>query len=318
MPVGVKDRGRHAGVPKTPDAPPTPRHQKGWARLLSHLARRRSIGGGDSGRFPTHTEARPTGPANPWPGMGKPWGFPVGFASAYPPGKNRARADVAQWVPPMRLTFEGWTWDEATRQLLKGSEERHLSPKAFELLSLLIESRPRALAKAELRDQLWPQTFVSEAALQSLVAEVRAALGDDARHPRFVRTVHGFGYAFAAEAAAEPGVAEADAGGDAASHRLYWRKREVTLAQGENVLGRTREAAVWIDSSSVSRRHACITLADDRARLEDLDSKNGTFRGDRRITEPVTLADGDVIKVGSVWLTYRVYFGGEETKTSPG
>ena len=209
--------------------------------------------------------------------------------------------------------------DESTRQLLQREEERHLSPKAFDLLSLLVESRPRALAKAELHDKLWPETFVSEAALQSLVAEVRSALENDARHPRFVRTVHGFGYAFAAEATAEPDVGEAAAEADdeGASHRLYWSKREVTLQKGENILGRTREAAVWIDSSSVSRRHSCITLADDRALLEDLDSKNGTFWRDQRISEPVTLVDGDVIKVGSVRLTYRIYFGGDATETSP-
>ena len=217
----------------------------------------------------------------------------------------------------MRLTFGEWALDEGTRQLLERDGERHLSPKAFDLLSLLVESRPRALAKAELHDKLWPETFVSEAALQSLVAEVRAALRDDARHPRFVRTVHGFGYAFAAEAAAEPGVADAEADDDEASHRLYWSKREVTLSKGDNVLGRTREAAVWIDSSSVSRRHACITLADGRARLDDLDSKNGTFWRDHRVSEPVALADGDTIKVGSVRLTYRVYYGGDETETSP-
>jgi len=219
----------------------------------------------------------------------------------------------------MRLTFGEWALDEGTRQLLQCGEERHLSPKAFDLLSLLVESRPRALAKSELHDKLWPKTFVSEAALQSLVAEVRSTLADDARHPRFVRTVHGFGYAFVAEAAAEPDVAEAEAEADEddASHRLYWSKREVTLSKGENVLGRTREVAVWIDSSSVSRRHACITLADGRARLEDLDSKNGTFWRDQRISEPVTLSDGDVIKVGSVRLMYRVYYGGDETETSP-
>ena len=221
----------------------------------------------------------------------------------------------------MSLIFGEWTLDRDTRQLLQRGEERHLSPKAFDLLSLLVESRPRALAKAELHDKLWPETFVSEAALQSLVAEIRSALADDARHPRFVRTVHGFGYAFSAtataEAEAEPEAAEPETDDDGASHRLYWSEREVTLSKGENVLGRTRDAAIWIDSSSVSRRHACITLAHDRASLEDLDSKNGTFWRDQRISEPVTLADGDAIKVGSIRLTYRVYYGGDETETTP-
>lgn len=215
----------------------------------------------------------------------------------------------------MRLTFGEWTLDRDTRQLLRQGEERHISPKAFDLLGLLVDSRPRALAKSELHDKLWPDTHVSEAALQSLVAEIRSALHDDARQPLFVRTVHGFGYAFAAEVEQEGTDPEPE--DDGASHRLYWSKREVTLSQGENVLGRTREAAVWIDSSSVSRRHACITLSDGRALLEDLESKNGTFWRDQRVDDPIALTDGDVIKVGSVRLTYRVYYGGDETETTP-
>jgi TolB-like protein/DNA-binding winged helix-turn-helix (wHTH) protein/Flp pilus assembly protein TadD len=75
-----------------------------------------------------------------------------------------------------------------------------LTPKAFDLLGALLETRPRALSKTEIRDRLWPQTFVTEATLASVVSELRAALADDAKDPRFVRTVHGHGYAFAGTA----------------------------------------------------------------------------------------------------------------------
>ena len=75
-----------------------------------------------------------------------------------------------------------------------------MSPKAYELLKLLLEQRPKALSKAELHERLWPGTFVSEVNLAALVNEVRAALGERGRHGRFIRTVHGFGYAFAHEA----------------------------------------------------------------------------------------------------------------------
>jgi len=78
--------------------------------------------------------------------------------------------------------------------------ERHVSPKAFELLWLLIQNRPRALSKNEIRARLWPSTFVSDATLTSLVAELRAALGERARRQLFLRTVHKYGYAFTGRA----------------------------------------------------------------------------------------------------------------------
>ena len=75
-----------------------------------------------------------------------------------------------------------------------------LEPKAFELLCLLLVRRPRVLSKAQIRDVLWPGTSVGETSLPRLVTELRQALGDDAQQPRFIRTAHGFGYAFCGEA----------------------------------------------------------------------------------------------------------------------
>ena len=103
----------------------------------------------------------------------------------------------------MRVVFGEFAVDSATRQLLRGGESRPLEPKAFELLELLVRRRPAAVPKTEIRDQLWPDTFVSESSLTGLVAQIRHALGDDSRRPRFVRTVYGFGYAFLALAEEE-------------------------------------------------------------------------------------------------------------------
>ena len=108
----------------------------------------------------------------------------------------------------MRIQFGPFTLDFETRQLRNAGQAVHLEPKAFDLLSALVLERPKAISKADLQERLWPGTFVSEANLSNLVAEVRAALADPARAPRFVRTVHGFGYAFSGEATSldEPGV----------------------------------------------------------------------------------------------------------------
>jgi len=99
----------------------------------------------------------------------------------------------------MRGQFGGFTLDSTTRELLRGGEVVHLSPKAFQLLLRLVEERPKAISKHDLHQRLWPATFVTEANLATLIAEIRSALRDDAREPRFMRTVYGFGYAFSGE-----------------------------------------------------------------------------------------------------------------------
>jgi DNA-binding winged helix-turn-helix (wHTH) protein len=202
----------------------------------------------------------------------------------------------------MRIAFGGLVLDSGTRQLLQGADPVPLSPKAFDLLGLLVDSRPRALSKNELHERLWPGIHVSDANLAGLVAEIRRAVGDDARAPRFVRTVQRFGYAFCGAANTDGGVA------DSSSVRsVFWLvdgKRQIPLAEGENVLGREPFAGSFT-ATSVSRRHARLTVEGMRAWLEDLGSKNGTFMRGRRVTSAQPLADGDTIELGSVAVVFR-------------
>ena len=172
----------------------------------------------------------------------------------------------------MRVRFGEFTLDTESRQLHQSAVEKHLSPKGFELLRLLIENRPRALSKAELHERLWPATFVSEATLTSLVAEVRDALGETAGSGRFVRTVHRFGYAFGGTATdLAPGVQSP------AHCWVIWEWGQVALHDGEPLLGRDADVAVWLASPTVSRHHARIRVEGNDATLEDLGSKNGTY-----------------------------------------
>jgi DNA-binding winged helix-turn-helix (wHTH) protein len=199
--------------------------------------------------------------------------------------------------------FGPFTLDPRTRRLLRDAEEVHLSPKAFDLLRFLIEDRARAIPRAELHQRLWPSTFVLETNLASLVAEVRRALGDSADDPQFVRTRHRVGYWFIG-GVAEEGVRPA-AGTPAVKYWLVWETGQVALSEGENIIGRAPDAAVWIDAVGVSRHHARIVLNDEPT-VEDLGSKNGTFVHGRQITRPQPLADGDQIRLGSVVVTFRV------------
>jgi DNA-binding winged helix-turn-helix (wHTH) protein len=202
----------------------------------------------------------------------------------------------------MRLAIGAFTFDSERRQLLRGDEPVRLSPKAYNLLEVLLQRRPTALSKPVLCETLWPETFVVEANLANLVRELREALGDDARKPRFVRTVHGFGYAFAAETSER---AELPAPDVDVVYRLVCGSTEIDLRPGENVFGRDRHAHIWLSDASVSRRHARIVIADDRSTLEDLGSKNGTFHRGARLAGPASLADGDDLAIGFVAMTFR-------------
>src|SRR5947209_8566224 len=140
----------------------------------------------------------------------------------------------------MRTRFGDCVLDSSTRELLRGGKPVHLSPRAFELIELLLAERPKAVPKAEIHEGLWPKTFVADSTLTKLVAEARAAIGDDAREPRFIRTVHVFGYAFCG-AASDSRRAGAPAGSGDCLHRLIGNGREANLEEGENILGRGPE-----------------------------------------------------------------------------
>lgn len=215
-----------------------------------------------------------------------------------------------------RLRFGDWTYDGESRELRGPNGAVHVSPKAFDLLGTLLESRPRALSKAELRDRLWAQTVVADSNLASLVREIRKALGDMARRPALLRTVHGFGYAFCGQALEVPRAAAPP--GRSASGRLIWELRELLLTDGENVLGRGVDASPRIGAVTVSRRHARLFLSAQGATIEDLGSKNGTYVRGQLVTGPTALADGDEIRLGSVRLTLRVVSGDGSTDTYAG
>jgi len=209
----------------------------------------------------------------------------------------------------MRLQWGDFTLDLESRQLRRSGKEIALGPKAFALLELLVTRRPRARARAQIRDHLWPGTFVSESNLNTLVTEIRSALRDDAKAPAFIRTVRGFGYAFCGPASegapAQPATPRPGGG-----FRLSWQDREVALGEGETILGRTDDATVWVEAATVSRRHARIVVSGVRAVLEDLGSRNGTWLRGERIDSPRVLSDGDEIRLGRIPMVFRVVRAG--------
>ena len=204
----------------------------------------------------------------------------------------------------MRLVFGDCEFDAGRRVLLRHGSVRPLSPKAFQLLELLLERRPEAVTKAELLERLWPDTFVSDASLHNAIAEIRAALGDAPQAARYIRTVPRYGYAFHGDARLAPAAEVSSVA--AAGPRLLSGTQEWLLSPGANLIGRDRDCSVRIDSTTLSRHHARIVVANGAATVEDLGSKNGTQVNGHPVTEPLLLDDCDRIQLGSVTVTYRV------------
>jgi DNA-binding winged helix-turn-helix (wHTH) protein len=202
------------------------------------------------------------------------------------------------------VRFGPFVVDPATRQLLRDGREVSLSPKAFQLLHYLVTNRKRAVPKQELLEQLWPSTFVLDTNVASLIAEIRRALGDDAVKPRFVRTMHRFGYRFVGEVDEAPGVAGEVA--TVAECWLVWDSGQVPLTEGSNIVGRGTDASIWIDAPGVSRHHARIVVERGVATIEDLGSKNGTYMAGEPVVAPRRLDNGDQIRLGSVVVTFRI------------
>lgn len=215
-----------------------------------------------------------------------------------------------------RVSFGVFVLDLDSRELRREGQPVSIAPKAYRLLEILVAHRPKALSKIALQERLWPDTFVAEKNLVNLIAEIRQCLGDDPAHPRFVRTVHRFGYAFQVPPAHAP-VDRRTGDRTAARFRLLWPDGRAGLGEGEHLLGRDPDLELFLDSPGVSRRHALIRIAGDQATLEDLGSKNGTFVAERRLEAPTRLVDGDIIRVGSVQLTFNTVRTSASTRTEP-
>jgi len=210
----------------------------------------------------------------------------------------------------VRVAFGTCEFDSLRHVLVRHGRPVPLSPRAFALLELLLDRRPEVVSKAELLERLWPGTFISDASLHNVVTEVRAAIGDTPQAPRFIRTVPRCGYGFHGDVVDKQASDQSRAGAQLVSKRREW-----SLSEGPNVVGRDRDCAVSVDSPSVSRRHARIIVSGGEATIEDLGSKNGTYVDGQRVQEVAPLQDGSQMRVGSVTMVYRTVGASPTTVT---
>lgn len=204
--------------------------------------------------------------------------------------------------------FGAFTLDEGRRWLARGETAIHLTPKAFDLLRLLVGEAPRVVTKRELHERLWPDSFVSDASVAELVKEIRRALGDRNREAPIIRTVHRVGYALGLDVQRLTSAPRTQ-------HWLVFHDKRVPLKDGGNIIGRDPGADVWLDDAGVSRRHACITVDASGVHVEDLGSKNGTTLEDTAVQARAPLRDGARISFGGLPAVYRDSTAGMLTET---
>jgi DNA-binding winged helix-turn-helix (wHTH) protein len=193
----------------------------------------------------------------------------------------------------VRIRFGRFVFDDRLHELQRDGVRVDLSPKAFALLQRLIETRPAAQTRESLYEHLWPATFVEPGNLHTLISEIRTALRDE-KH-MVIRTIHRVGYAFAAE----------DSANEESRFVVSAGSRDYPLRPGENWIGRDPDCTVPIDAPEVSRHHASIVVQGDALTLHDAGSKNGTFVGSARITEPLRIHAGETIVIASITLHVR-------------
>jgi len=205
----------------------------------------------------------------------------------------------------VRVRFQDFTFDSHSRWLQCGDRTIPLGGKAADVLRVLLEDRPGVVTKGDLFQRVWPNTVVEDASISVAVSALRAALSDDPKQPRFIKTHHGTGYSFCGQ------IVEIGAGQQGPHPRagsrfwLDWNGRALVLYEGENIVGRNPRCPVWIDEPRVSGRHARIMVSGGTATLEDLESLNHTFLGDTQIRSVQKLVKGDVIRFGVTNVTFR-------------
>jgi len=223
-------------------------------------------------------------------------------------------SEPARMQPVSRVVrFGPFEADLTTRELRKMGVRVAMQPLPFEILVILLERPGALIAREEIRQRLWADAvFVDfDHGLNKGISKLREALDDDGSSPQFVETLPRRGYRFIA-----PVSAPSTEAGRVVIARLLHEGNTISLSAGVHLIGRDESSAVYLNSASVSRRHARLTVAPSAASIEDLRSKNGTRVKGRAIRGVTRLEDGDQIQIGSIAVTFRINQG-KSTQTAP-
>jgi len=104
--------------------------------------------------------------------------------------------------------FGPFLLDTAQHLLSREGDPVPLTPKTYDVLVVLVENSGRMLTKDHLMKTLWPSSFVEESNLTQQISMLRKALGESAGEDRYIVTISGRGYRFAADVKVLPGTAD--------------------------------------------------------------------------------------------------------------
>jgi len=251
---------------------------------------------------------------------------------------NAATIDRRRVRSPFSL--EDWLVEPELNRISNRETSIHLEPKAMEVLLCLAESAGVVVPRQILVDRVWATEFITDSTLTHAVADLRRALADDARAPRYIETIPKRGYRMVAEVVAD---GSPDPAGDQPSlrrqplavvvgtsvrlgsrdllelgdHFLFLGDHEIPLLGRMLVFGRDQEADIQILVPEASRNHARLEIEPDEVTIEDLGSKNGTLVNDERIEGRCRLSSGDTIGIGPTKMVYRCLTS-DPTRTQEG
>ncbi len=191
-----------------------------------------------------------------------------------------------------------WVVEPLLGRLTRGGTTIGLELKVMDVLLCLAMKPGLLVTRQDLIDTVWATEYISDNTLTHAIAELRSALGDDAKSPSYIETIHRRGYRLLV-GAFEHHDTPSPVSGKSSCFFVVTGNRSVRLRSGDNLIGRIPWAAVTIDSLQVSRRHACIVVDGSTAILEDLGSRNGTYLNGRPIEAPAHVEHGDRIGLGS-------------------
>ena len=144
---------------------------------------------------------------------------------------GRARSSASS--NPVRVRFDRFELDEANAHLLRDGTAVPLAPTPFAVLCALVRQPGSLLTTNALLDEVWGHQFVTDSVLRTAISELRTALDDDARKPRFIATVSRRGYRFIAAPNAIPATlgVQPNVSSVAAAHVPYFIGRAEPLSR---------------------------------------------------------------------------------------
>lgn len=197
------------------------------------------------------------------------------------------------------FAFGSFTLDTSSRELREQERIVAADPRHIAVLLYFLENPGRVISREELIEKLWPKSNDGGERLSEAVVALRDALHDrDARIPRYIAAAPPRGYKFVASVSTTK-----------VEYELIHGLRRLSLAAGENIIGRAGDATVQIRTTGVSRHHARLVIGPENATIEDLESKNGTMVNRRRIKGVCELKQHDEVGIGDATLIFQLSTG---------